>query len=125
MSNSTQQHETALSAWKDGKVKQSISTSCARCPPKAVPISSRPRTAWAVFDNDGTLWCEQPLPVQGEFALERVKQVADERPALREKQPFKSILEHDRAAMSEFGQARGLSSSWAATHTGIPRPSSS
>ena len=46
----------------------------------------------AVFDNDGTLWCEQPLYTQLRFALDRVKELAPERPEWKTEEPFKSLL---------------------------------
>ena len=49
----------------------------------------------AVFDNDGTLCCEQPLQIQFYFAFDPVKELAAKDPALAERQPFKAVLEHD------------------------------
>jgi len=44
----------------------------------------------AVFDNDGTLWCEKPMPIQLDFILRRLVQMAQEQPELRERQPWKA-----------------------------------
>ncbi len=54
-----------------------------------------PESRVAVFDNDGTLWCEKPLPVQADFLLRRIGKMADEEPSLREKQPWKAVAEND------------------------------
>ena len=49
----------------------------------------------AVFDNDGTLWAEQPLYFQVQFALDRVKELSRTDKSLGQKQPFKAIVEND------------------------------
>jgi len=46
----------------------------------------------AVFDNDGTLWLEQPLPFQACFVMDRVRSLAPQHPEWKEKQPFKAVL---------------------------------
>jgi len=51
----------------------------------------------AVFDNDGTLWCEKPLPIQADFILRRLAEMAEADPALREQQPWKAAYERDYA----------------------------
>jgi len=48
-----------------------------------------------VFDNDGTLWCEKPMPIQLDFILQRLVAMAQEKPELQERQPFKAAFEHD------------------------------
>ena len=54
-----------------------------------------PEERVAVFDNDGTLWCEKPLPIQADFILRRLAQMADADPELRERQPWKAAYERD------------------------------
>jgi hypothetical protein len=49
----------------------------------------------ATFDNDGTLWCAQPVQVQFFFGHERLKAMAAKDPSLKDRQPFKAFLEHD------------------------------
>ena len=51
----------------------------------------------AVFDNDGTLWCEKPMPIQLDFILAALRRDGRGRPALRERQPWKAAHEHDYA----------------------------
>jgi hypothetical protein len=56
-----------------------------------------PEERVAVFDNDGTLWCEKPMPAELGFILRRLAQMADEQATLREAQPWKAAHEHDYA----------------------------
>ncbi len=72
----------------------------------------------AIFDNDGTLWCEQPLPVQLYFALDRVKALVPQHPEWTTKEPFASLLKGDvNAALS--GGDRAILELFMATHTGM------
>ena len=59
----------------------------------------------AVFDNDGTLWLEQPMYVQLAFALDRVKALAPQHPEWKDKQPFKAVLEGDMKALADGRRA--------------------
>ena len=63
-----------------------------------VPVEQRV----AVFDNDGTLWCEQPVPIQMDFILRRFVQMAEADPALRDRQPWKAACEEDHAGFSNL-----------------------
>jgi hypothetical protein len=84
-----------LSSWRDGPAKASIDAFVAQVcgaggsPP--VPVEDRV----AVFDNDGTLWTEKPMPIQLDFFLRRLAEMAQADPALRERQPWKAAYEHD------------------------------
>jgi phosphoglycolate phosphatase-like HAD superfamily hydrolase len=71
----------------------------------------------ATFDNDGTLWSEQPIYVQAAFALDRVKALAPQHPEWRQRQPFKGIIEGDLKAAAASGE-KGLLEVIAATHAG-------
>ena len=64
--------------------------------PSFVPVNQR----IATFDNDGTLWCEQPMPVELGFILERMAKLAAADPKLREEQPWKAAYERDHAWLS-------------------------
>jgi haloacid dehalogenase-like hydrolase len=55
----------------------------------------------AVFDNDGTLWCEKPLPIQADFILRRLHEMAEADPALRERQPWKAAYDRDYAWLGQ------------------------
>ena len=51
----------------------------------------------ATFDNDGTLWCEKPMPIQLDFILRRLYAMAEAQPDLGERQPWKAAVERDYA----------------------------
>jgi hypothetical protein len=77
-----------------------------------------PEARIAVFDNDGTLWSEQPMYVQMAFMLDRVKTLAPQHPEWKDKQPYKAVLDHDVKALAAQGQ-KGAMELIAATHTGM------
>ena len=107
-----------LDSWNDGAAKSAILDFVARITNEGgrdyVPLAER----IAVFDNDGTLWCEQPVQVQVFFLADRVKQFAVKDPSLRERQPFKALLEGDHKTLHALGK-KGLTELFAATHTGM------
>jgi hypothetical protein len=72
----------------------------------------------ATFDNDGTLWIEQPMYVQLAFALDRVKVLAPMHPEWKDKQPFAAVLNGDLKALAAFGE-KGVAELVAATHAGM------
>ena len=84
----------ALPSWRDGVAKQAIfdfvSRACADGR-GGVPVEERV----AVFDNDGTLWCEKPMPIQLDFILRRLAEMAETTPELRDRQPWKAAHERD------------------------------
>src|SRR5262245_43936584 len=84
-----------LSSWRDGPAKQSIVrfVESIRGDDGSDPVPVEERVA--VFDNDGTLWCEQPMPIQLDFILRRLVQMAEKQPDLRERQPWKAAYERD------------------------------
>jgi haloacid dehalogenase-like hydrolase len=82
--------------------------------PHFVPTDER----IAVFDNDGTLWSEQPIYVQLAFVIDRVKAMAADHPEWKSRQPFKGVLEGDLAAVAATGE-RGLIQMLMATHAGM------
>jgi phosphoglycolate phosphatase-like HAD superfamily hydrolase len=79
-----------LASWNDGAARQAIVTFVERVVPE-VPVEERV----AVFDNDGTLWCEKPLPIQADFILRRLSEMAHADPQLRDRQPWKAAYERD------------------------------
>jgi phosphoglycolate phosphatase-like HAD superfamily hydrolase len=81
-----------LASWNDGSTKRAITEWVERTA-SDVPVEERV----AVFDNDGTLWCEKPLPIQADFILRRLFEMADADPELRERQPWKAAYERDYA----------------------------
>ena len=84
-----------LATWNDGAAKDAVlgfvDRVCAG--PAAVPASDRV----AVFDNDGTLWCEKPMPIQLDFILRRLAEMAQSDPDLRTRQPWQAAHEEDHA----------------------------
>jgi hypothetical protein len=88
---------TTLASWRDGPAKQAILAFVAAAAgtdgSEPVPVEERV----AVFDNDGTLWCEKPMPIQLDFILRRFVEMAAADPDLRERQPFKAAVERDHA----------------------------
>jgi phosphoserine phosphatase len=107
-----------LPSWNDGKAKQSIITFVEKVTkpgsPDFVPVPER----IATFDNDGTLWCEQPVPVQLYFVLDRVKELAPKHPEWKKKEPFASLLKGDlKTALA--GGDKALLELVMATHTGM------
>ena len=107
-----------LDNWKDGPAKSAIEDFVGRVTRSDGPEFVRPAERIAVFDNDGTLWAEQPMYFQLAFALDRVKQLAPQHPEWRSKQPFKGILEGNPKAL-EAGGERGIQEVMAAAHAGV------
>ena len=106
-----------LRSWNDGTSKKAIVAFVERVTrqggPDFVPIPAR----IAVFDNDGTLWSEQPIYFQLAFAFDRVKALAPAHPEWKETQPFKGVLEGDMKAVAASGE-KGILALIAATHVG-------
>jgi phosphoglycolate phosphatase-like HAD superfamily hydrolase len=106
-----------LPSWNESASKKAILDFVARVTrtggPDFVPAAER----IAVFDNDGTLWSEQPMYVQVLFAFDRVRELAAKHPEWKDKQPFKGILEGDMKAVAATGE-KGLLEIMAVTHAG-------
>jgi len=83
---------SGLSSWRDGPAKVAILEFVAHVADR-VP----PEDRVAVFDNDGTLWCEKPMPIQLDFILRQLVEMADADPVLRERQPWRAAYERDYA----------------------------
>jgi len=107
-----------LPSWNDGHAKQRIVAFVAAVTDKAsrdfVPTADR----IAVFDNDGTLWSEQPVYVQFAFVVDRLKAMAPQHPEWKTQQPFKGVLEGDLKAAAAAGE-KGLLQLMMATHAGM------
>ena len=93
--------ETAdpLPSWNDNNVKRSILDFVMRVSTEGGAEFVPPKERIAVFDNDGTLWCEQPFYIQLAFALDRVKALVPAHPEWRTTQPFQAVLEGDHKAL--------------------------
>ncbi len=107
-----------LPSWNEGPSKKAVTEFVERVTKAGSPDRVRPEERIAVFDNDGTLWCEQPLYPQFAFALERVKSLAPEHSDWKEKEPFKSILAGDMKGFAATGET-GVVELLTATHTGL------
>ena len=106
-----------LPSWNDGAAKAAIVDFVGRVTRDGGPEFVAPGERIATFDNDGTLWGEQPVYVQFAFALDRVKALAPKHPEWTQKQPFKGVLEGDAKAVAASGE-HGLLEIMAATHAG-------
>lgn len=80
-----------LSSWNEGAARSAILDFVAVVTTEGGPDYVPPAERIATFDNDGTLWCEQPDQVQVFFLIDRVKELADEEPPLKERQPFQGL----------------------------------
>jgi hypothetical protein len=107
-----------LPSWNDTPAKQSIVDFVGRVTEVGGPYFVAPAERIATFDNDGTLWVEQPMYVQMAFALDRVKALAPLHPEWKDKQPFKAVLEGDMKTLAESGE-RGLVEIITVTHAGM------
>jgi phosphoserine phosphatase len=108
-----------LASWNDGLSKHAILDFVRRVTTAGslefVPVPAR----IAVFDNDGTLWSEQPpISVQGQFLFDRVRALAPQHPEWKEQQPFKGVIENDLKSVGAAGEA-GLLEMAVATHSGM------
>jgi hypothetical protein len=107
-----------LPSWNDGAAKKSIVAFIAKVTNPGSPDFVQVPERIATFDNDGTLWCEQPMPVQFYFALDRVKALALQHPEWKTKEPFASLLKGDvKGAMA--GGEHALLEIIMATHAGM------
>src|SRR5271170_1825380 len=107
-----------LPSWNDGATKSAILDFVARVTNERGAGFAPPAERIAVFDNDGTLCCEQPLQIQFYFAFGRVKELAAKDPTMAERQPFKAVLEHDYNILFGLG-LQALYELAFATHAGI------
>ncbi|AGI24303.1 nonspecific acid phosphatase [Pseudomonas sp. ATCC 13867] len=107
-----------LPSWNDGPSRQAIEGFVEAVTREGGPDFVPPAERIAVFDNDGTLWSEQPMYFQVLFALEEVKRQAPQHPEWKTQQPFKAVLENDRKTLAESGM-KGILEIVAATHSGM------
>jgi len=115
---SSEPGDSTLSAWRNGAAKRAILDFVARVTTMGHPDFVPPADRIAVFDNDGTLWVEQPLPVQACFVLDRIRALAPQHPEWRNQQPFKAVLENNVAGIMAVGMD-GLTEMVMATHAGM------
>ena len=93
-----------LNSWNDTGNKKAVidfvQRVCTQGSKDFVPVAER----IAVFDNDGTLWTEQPTLIEGFFAFERIREMIADNPSMKEQQPFKAFLEHDLKTIHTLGK---------------------
>ncbi|MFZ1413328.1 MAG: HAD family hydrolase [Defluviicoccus sp.] len=106
-----------LPSWNAGAAKTAIVEFVTAVSTEGGPDYVAPAERIAVFDNDGTLWVEQPFYTQLAFALDRVKALAPQHPEWREREPFRAALAGDMKAVAASGE-KGLVELVMATHAG-------
>jgi phosphoserine phosphatase len=106
-----------LSSWNEGAAKARIVGFVQAVAEQGGKDYVPPADRIAVFDNDGTLWSEQPAYFQLLFAIDRVKALAPKHPEWKTRQPFKAVLEGDMKALAASGE-KGLLELVMATHAG-------
>src|SRR5882672_924504 len=84
-----------LSTWNDTATRQAIVKFVEAVTKEGGPKYVRPPERVATFDNDGTLWCEKPMPIQLDFTIRRLGEMAAQDPSLQERQPWKAAYEQD------------------------------
>jgi phosphoglycolate phosphatase-like HAD superfamily hydrolase len=87
---------TELSLWTDGATRSAITDFVARVTDEGGSDYVEPAARVAVFDNDGTLWSEKPLPIQLDFTIRQLARLAAADPTLRDRQPYKAAYEGDQ-----------------------------
>jgi hypothetical protein len=107
-----------LPSWNDGDAKKAILSFVDAVTREGSPDFVPPAERIATFDNDGTLWVEQPMYVQLAFAIDRVKALAPLHPEWKDKEPFKAVLEGDLKALAASGE-KGLVQLLMETHAAM------
>ncbi len=107
-----------LPSWHEGASRQAILDFVAKVTKKGGPDYVPPEERIAVFDNDGTLWSEQPAYFQFLFAIDRVKALAPQHPEWKDQPTFKAVLDSDFKALAASGE-KGLIEIVMATHAGM------
>ena len=107
-----------LPSWNDGAAKSAIVDFVQRVTKEGGPDFVAPAERIAVFDNDGTLWAEQPVYFQVAFALDQVKALAPKHPEWKTTQPFKAVLDGDMKTLAASG-TKGILQIVAVSHAGM------
>ncbi len=108
----------SLPSWNDTQTKKSIIDFVSSVTDRKSADFVEPSERIATFDNDGTLWVEQPMYTQLRFALDRVKELAPQHPEWKSKQPFKAVLEKNPGELAKAGE-KGLMQIVMETHSGM------
>ena len=110
--------EDPLPSWNDGTTKQQIENFVSKVTTTGSPDFVAPEKRIAVFDNDGTLWTEQPIYFEFFFVMDQVKALSPKHPEWKTTEPFKSALAGDLKGMAASGE-KGAVQLIAATHAGM------
>jgi phosphoserine phosphatase len=107
-----------LPSWNEGKTKDAVISFVTKTTKEGsadfVPVAER----IAVFDNDGTLWCEQPFYFQGFYVFERIKELSAQHPEWKTQEPYASILRSDYDAVLSSGE-KGIFELMTTSHSGL------
>jgi phosphoglycolate phosphatase-like HAD superfamily hydrolase len=107
-----------LPSWNDTRPRKAIIEFVERVTKEGSPDLVKPEDRIATFDNDGTLWAEQPIYFQFQFAIDRVKALASQHPEWKGQEPFNYILAGDMKAFLAGGE-RSVMAVMAASHSGM------
>lgn len=107
-----------LPSWHEGAARAAILDFVARVTTEGGSDYVPPAERIATFDNDGTLWCEQPMQTQVFFLADRIGQFVAKDPSLRKRQPFKAFLAHDYGTLRALGK-QAILQLFFATHAGM------
>ena len=110
--------DDSLPSWNDTAPKKAIIAFVEKVTKEGSPDFVPPEERIATFDNDGTLWAEQPIYFQFAFAIDRVKALAPQHPEWKKQQPFAAALSGDKKALLASGQ-KGLMQIMAVSHSGM------
>lgn len=110
--------DAVLASWNDGPARRTILDFIERTTKADSAEFVAEPDRIAVFDNDGTLWSEQPIYFQFAFALDRVKALAPQHPEWKTTQPFQAALAGDFKALAQTGE-KGIVELMTATHAGL------
>lgn len=107
-----------LPSWNEGSVKAALLEFIQQVTAKHSPDYVSPADRIATFDNDGTLWCEQPMYAQAFFIFDRIKSLAPQHPEWQDQEPFASVLKGDVKSALAGGES-ALLQLVMATHAGM------
>jgi phosphoglycolate phosphatase-like HAD superfamily hydrolase len=108
-----------LPSWNEGAAKQAVLDFVRVTTDQGSAKFVSPEERIATFDQDGTLWVEHPMYTQVVYCLDRVPIVVEQKPELKKREPFKTVLSGDREAMAKLS-LRDLEEILVATLTGMP-----
>ncbi len=113
-------HGEPLASWNDGTTKSAITEFVQRVTTEGTPDFVPPPARIAVFDNDGTLWAEQPAYFQLLFAIDRITDLAPQHPEWQTNPLFRAVLDGDMQTLAASGE-KGLLELIMTTHAGMTR----